>query len=88
MTTNNPDIAKYLWFYIYDEDILPARAYSSSLKSPNNVPFGKSSLQFETYISKQKPKLLEGGSLIEHIVNRGIKMGLFSIKKAQKARGY
>jgi protoporphyrinogen oxidase len=77
---NNPDIAKYLWFYIYDEDILPARAYSSSLKSPNNVPLGKSSLQFETYYSKHKPKKLEGGSLIEHIVNRGIKMGLFSMQ--------
>ena len=77
---NNPDIAKYLWFYIYDEDILPARAYSSSLKSPNNVPLGKSSLQFETYFSSLKPKKLAGGLLIEHIVNRGIKMGIFSMQ--------
>nr|MCR5506702.1 FAD-dependent oxidoreductase [bacterium] len=28
---NKPDIAKYLWFYIYDEDILSARVYSPSL---------------------------------------------------------
>ena len=57
---NRPDIPKHLWFYIYDEDILPARAYSPSLKSPYNVPKGKSSLQFETYFSKKKPKQLSG----------------------------
>lgn len=38
-----------LWFYIYDKDIPFARAYSPSLKSPYNVPSGKSSLQFEHY---------------------------------------
>jgi len=38
-----------LWFYIYDEDISFARAYSPSKKSPDNVPNGKSSLQFEFY---------------------------------------
>lgn len=38
-----------LWFYIYDEDIPFSRAYSPSLKSPENAPFGKSSLQFEYY---------------------------------------
>jgi protoporphyrinogen oxidase len=44
-----PDIAKYLWFYIYDEDILAARVNSSSIKSEGNVPAGTSSLQFEVY---------------------------------------
>ena len=38
-----------LWFYIYDEDILASRAYSPSLKSPENAPEGCSSLQFEIY---------------------------------------
>jgi len=38
-----------LWFYIYDENIPFSRAYSPSLKSPNNAPKGKSSLQFEYY---------------------------------------
>ena len=32
------NIPPYLWWYIYDEDILPARVYSPSLKSPDNVP--------------------------------------------------
>lgn len=32
MKTKN--IPPYLWWYVYDEDILPARVYSPSLKSP------------------------------------------------------
>ena len=43
------NIIKDLWFYIYDEDILASRAYSPSVKSPDNVPDGCSSLQFEIY---------------------------------------
>lgn len=38
-----------LWFYIYDDDLHASRAYSPSVKSPNNVPAGCSSLQFEVY---------------------------------------
>lgn len=38
-----------LWFYIYDEDIHASRAYSPSVKSPDNAPMGCSSLQFEVY---------------------------------------
>jgi protoporphyrinogen oxidase len=38
-----------LWFYIYDEDIPFARAYSPSLKSPANAPGGLSSIQLEHY---------------------------------------
>lgn len=76
---NRPDIPKNIWFYIYDEDILPARAYSPSIKSPENVPFGKSSLQFETYFSKYTPKKLSGGSLIEHVIEKGEKMKLWSV---------
>ena len=44
-----PDVAKYLWFYIYDADIPPARVYSPNLKSPDNVPAGCSSLQAEVF---------------------------------------
>jgi len=76
---NRPDIPKHLWFYIYDEDILPARAYSPSLKSPYNVPKGKSSLQFETYFSKKKPKQLSGDSLVNHIIEKGIQMKLWEL---------
>lgn len=43
------DIAKYLWFYIYDEDILASRVYSPNLKSSDNVPIGCSSLQAEIF---------------------------------------
>ena len=50
MKTKN--IPPYLWWYIYDEDILPARVYSPSLKSPNNVPEGCSSLQMEVYCNR------------------------------------
>lgn len=74
---NRPDITKYIWFYIYDSNILPARAYSPSIKSPENVPEGKSSLQFETYFSRYSPKKLSNGELIDHIVSKGIKMGLW-----------
>lgn len=47
-------IPPYLWWYIYDEDILPARVYSPSLKSPDNAPEGCSSLQCEIYCEKDK----------------------------------
>lgn len=40
---------KNIWFYIYDSDILAARVYSPSLKSPDNAPLDCSSLQFEIY---------------------------------------
>lgn len=43
------NIPPYLWWYIYDEDILAARVYSPSLKSPENAPEGCSSLQLEVY---------------------------------------
>jgi protoporphyrinogen oxidase len=46
---NKPDISRYLWFYIYDEDIMAARVNSPSIKSKNNVPIGCSSMQFEIY---------------------------------------
>lgn len=48
---NRPDVAKYLWFYIYDEDVLPARVYSPNLKSPDNAPDGCSSLQAEIFFA-------------------------------------
>ena len=53
---SKPNVQPYLWFYIYDKDILASRAYSPSIKSPDNVPVGCSSLQFEIYSSSQKPQ--------------------------------
>ena len=46
-----PDVAKHLWFYIYDEDVPPARVYSPNLKSADNTPEGCSSLQAEVFYS-------------------------------------
>lgn len=48
---NRLDVAKYLWFYIYDEDVPPARVYSPNLKSPDNAPDGCSSLQAEIFFA-------------------------------------
>lgn len=68
LKTNN--IPPYLWWYIYDEDILAARVYSPSLKSPDNVPEGCSSLQMEVYCKENEyteQELINGtiGKLIE-----------------------
>lgn len=63
------NIPPYLWWYIYDEDILAARVYSPSLKSPDNVPEGCSSLQMEVYCKENEytdQQLIDGtvGKLI------------------------
>lgn len=65
---NKPNISPSLWFYIYDEDILAARVYSSSWKSQENAPSGCSSLQFEIYSSQYKPQTLTSEKLIEHCI--------------------
>lgn len=63
------DIPPYLWYYIYDEDNLAARAYSPSWKSKDNAPNGKSSLQFEIYNLSTKAKL-DPGLLKTNIVEK------------------
>lgn len=73
---NKPDIARHLWFYIYDKEILPARAYSPNIKSVNNVPEGCSALQFEVYHSKHKSIPYEGDKLIKHVIGKCLEMGL------------
>lgn len=71
----NKNIPPYLWWYIYDEDILSARVYSPSLKSPDNAPDGCCSLQIEVYCKKDtysEDKMMEGtvGKLVEmNIIN-------------------
>lgn len=60
------DIVKELWFYIYDEDIYASRAYSPSIKSPENVPEGCSSLQFEIY-SRGTSSQFSKAELIENV---------------------
>lgn len=65
------EIPPYLWWYIYDEDNLTSRVYSPSLKSPENVPEGCSSLQMEVYCKENEyteQELLDKtvGKLVEH----------------------
>ena len=67
------DIPPYLWWYIYDEDILAARVYSPSLKSPNNAPEGCSSLQMEVYCTENAFTEQE---LKERTVGKLIEMGI------------
>lgn len=71
------EVAKHLWFYIYDEDILPARAYSPNLKSADNVPAGCSSLQFEIYSSAIRPLPFDRTSAAEQVMPSLLRLGLF-----------
>lgn len=66
---NRPDIAKYLWFYVYDEDILPARVYSPNLKSADNVPEGCSSLQAEVFFDS-KANIPAADEVLEQTVEK------------------
>jgi len=74
---NNSNIADKLWYYIYDRDILPARVYSPSLKSPDNVPSGCSSIQAELYYNKGQKLKLSNDELLEQTIAKFIRIGLF-----------
>jgi hypothetical protein len=65
------DVAKHLWFYIYDEDILASRIHSPSLKSLNKTPEGCSSLQAEIYFS-YNDGLIDKDKLMNEEINRYI----------------
>lgn len=70
-----------LWFYVYDEDILFARVYSPSIKSPNNAPEGCSSLQAEIYYSDFKKLNISEELLAEHTIDKLVHMNI--IDKSQ-----
>ncbi len=71
-----PRAGDHLWFYIYDEDIYPARVHAPYRKSPDNAPAGCSSLQFEVYFSRHKTLPASGEKLVEHVIKVVEKMGL------------
>jgi protoporphyrinogen oxidase len=75
---NKPNIPKHLWFYIYDENILPARVYSPSLKSPDNAPAGCSSFQAEIYFTQEQSLAYTQAEVLEKTISDLIDMGLFS----------
>jgi protoporphyrinogen oxidase len=67
------NIPPYLWWYIYDEDNLSARVHSPSLKSPNNVPEGCSSLQMEVYCKQDEYTEQE---IIDKTVGKLVEIGV------------
>jgi len=69
------DVPPCLWFYIYDELNLAARAYSPSWKSADNAPEGKSSLQFEIYNLSTSDRL-NPEQLIENIKTKLLEMNI------------
>lgn len=70
------DVAKDLWFYIYDEDILAARVYSPSLKSSDNVPDGCSSLQAEVFFDC-KAIIPNKEIVLKNTIEKLIEIGMF-----------
>lgn len=66
---NRPEIAKYLWFYIYDENVPPARVYSPNLKSPDNAPEGCSSLQAEVFFANDA-KIADKDEVLRQTVSK------------------
>ena len=72
-----PDVAKHLWFYIYDEDILSSRVYSPSLKSPDNVPVGCSSLQAEIFFDC-KAEIPAKEVVLKNTIEKLVGMGFFT----------
>lgn len=72
------DTSPALWYYIYDEDIWPARIYSPDWKSPYNVPEGCSAIQAEIYYSKHKPINLPLNIILEQTIDQLLRLKLFS----------
>lgn len=71
-----PDVFSDLWFYIYDDDVLAARANSPSAKSADNCPPGCSSIQFEIYSSPSRPQTLGPEALAADCLRALEKWGL------------
>lgn len=71
------NVAPELWFYIYDEDIYPARVYAPNIKSPSNVPKGCCALQAEIYFSRQKPLKRSLEEIKEDTIHQLAEIGLF-----------
>ncbi|MDR1266879.1 MAG: FAD-dependent oxidoreductase [Holosporales bacterium] len=73
-----PDIAKHLWFYVYDEEIPATRVYAPNLKAQDNVPKGCSALQAEVFVSNRE-KIPDKEKILEHTLSGLSKMGLFRL---------
>ena len=73
---NNPDVPKYLWFYIYDEEIIASRVYSPSRESLDNVPNGCSSLQAEIFFDC-KAEIPSKEEVMQNTICKLVSMNLF-----------
>ena len=69
------DIPPYLWWYIYDEDILASRVYSPSMKSPDNAPEGCSSLQMEVYCKENE---YTENEILDRTVGKLVELGIIN----------
>lgn len=76
----------YLWFYVYDEEILFPRVYVATFKSPYNSPEGYSSLQAEIPCSKFRQIDLNNNEIVEHTVNKLVDMNIFDYKQVEFAQ--
>ncbi len=74
---NRGNISPALWYYIYDEDILPARIYAPDWKSKSNVPDRCSAIQCEIYYSKFRPLRESLDEVMDKTVHQLLKLGLF-----------
>ena len=68
-----------LWQYIYDEDIMPARIYSPSLKSPDNCPEGCTSIQSEIYFKDNHVPKASKEQILNDIINQLSKAGIINV---------
>lgn len=67
-----------IWFYIYDEELLPARVYFPNKKAKDNVPEGCCSMQAEVYVSKYRKLSMTDEEILENTIEQLSGMGLFS----------
>lgn len=72
-----PSRSPAMWFYIYDEDIYPARVYAPEIKSPNNVPEGCSAYQAEIYTSRYRELPCSEEEIGARVASQLMRMGLF-----------
>ena len=64
-------------FYVYDQDILASRVYSTSQYGKDNAPEGCTSLQAEIYSSKYKSLDFSQEEIKKKVIDDFIEMGLF-----------
>ena len=70
------DLFDHEWFYVYDEDISPARVHFPHMLAPGNAPLGRGSIQAEVYFSRRKSLGTVAAELPRRVVEEFIAMGI------------